>query len=346
MNLENKNILIIYQPWGWGNYENTLIYPMLDELKTKGANVELLDLRNPPHFNSLNILHKLGNLYYRNFKKDDNYYFYQEINHFGKYYLKKAIFLKKDSYDYTLVIRPDLYSKTFLSFLRKKSKKMVGYMWDGISDRESNYLLRTRDLFTDIYVFNKEDIDKYKKLRLKFTTNFYYSTASTKQEDNEVELIYIGGIYINRKDLIAYNFFKKITDDFQIITFMDKGYLNDNKLINDSRVEYVYQHIPYLDTLEMVKKGHVILDICREDHKGLSFRFFESISLQKKIITNNKDVVNYDFYNPNNVLIVNFDESDNIEEITDFLSVPYKDLEIKLIEKYYFINWFINLFKS
>ncbi|WP_228731997.1 MULTISPECIES: hypothetical protein [Pseudomonas] len=37
---------------------------------------------------------------------------------------------------------------------------------------------------------------------------------------------------------------------------------------------------------------------------GLSFRFFEAMTSRKKVITTNKSVVDYDFYNPANILVI------------------------------------------
>jgi len=58
--------------------------------------------------------------------------------------------------------------------------------------------------------------------------------------------------------------------------------------------------------------------------------------LEKKLITTNKDIVNYDFYNPNNIFVW-----DNIKtEIpNDFLTTPYQPLSIPIFEKYSIKKW-------
>ena len=71
---------------------------------------------------------------------------------------------------------------------------------------------------------------------------------------------------------------------------------------NDS-IEYFINPIDYKNKLLEAKKAFCLIDLKLESHNGLSFRFYESLYFQKKLITNNKDVVNYDFYNSNNILI-------------------------------------------
>ena len=75
---------------------------------------------------------------------------------------------------------------------------------------------------------------------------------------------------------------------------------------NDS-IEYFINPIDYKNKLLEAKKAFCLIDLKLESHNGLSFRFYESLYFQKKLITNNKDVVNYDFYNSNNILIVDYD---------------------------------------
>lgn len=344
MNLLNKRILIVFQPWGWGDYENSLIFPMVNELKSIGAEVEVLDLSNPPVFNKKGFIKKMKNIYWRNIKKNNNYYFFDEIEHYGKFYLNKCRkSIAKKEFDCTLVIRPDIYSEIFLKYIKKKSKKIMGYMWDGITQNQAQQLSKIGEIFNNIFVFDSDDITKYPNLNLKFGTNFFY--------DNQLNLdniyydsLYIGGIYINRKDKIVYDFFNKIIEDFKIIIFLDKGFLDDKQLIKDDRVSYIYKHMAYLETLKYVNKAKCILDICRPDHKGLSFRFFESLSLNKKIITNNKDVINYDFYNPNNILIIEDFEDFNVTEVKQFLNSNYEIIDQKIVDQYSFKNWFLRIF--
>ena len=58
--------------------------------------------------------------------------------------------------------------------------------------------------------------------------------------------------------------------------------------------------------------------------------------LKKKMITTNKNVVKYDFYNENNILIMGIDKP---EKIKDFLRNDYFDIKKDIIDTYEFECW-------
>ena len=62
----------------------------------------------------------------------------------------------------------------------------------------------------------------------------------------------------------------------------------------------------------------------------------EALFFEKKLITNNKDIKNYDFYNPSNIFILG---ENNIEDIKEFINKPYEKVEQKIIDYYDFEQW-------
>ena len=73
-------------------------------------------------------------------------------------------------------------------------------------------------------------------------------------------------------------------------------------------------------------------------HNGLSFRFFEALYYQKKLITNNTDIINYEFYNPNNIMIIDYNNYTQAS-ILEFLDKEYVNIDSEIINKYSFDNW-------
>ena len=66
------------------------------------------------------------------------------------------------------------------------------------------------------------------------------------------------------------------------------------------------------------------MEIQRTEQVGLSFRIFEALGHRKKLITTNKDIVNYDFYHPQNILVV---DENTIEIPEEFVTSPYVEIE-------------------
>lgn len=88
--------------------------------------------------------------------------------------------------------------------------------------------------------------------------------------------------------------------------------------------------------MEEMKKSKFILELNRKNNRGCTFRAIECIGLKKKLITTNKEIVNEDFYNQNNILVI---EENNVEIPKYFLNSPYEELPREIYEKYSLENW-------
>ena len=71
-------------------------------------------------------------------------------------------------------------------------------------------------------------------------------------------------------------------------------------------------------------------------------RSIEILGLQRKLITTNKDIQNYDFYNKNNIFIL--DRANPVMDM-DFFKAPYEKLNEKLYGKYSLENWILEVLK-
>ena len=79
-------------------------------------------------------------------------------------------------------------------------------------------------------------------------------------------------------------------------------------MAKNNGIKYSRKRISHQEIPKIYNESKVLLDLVRENQDGLSFRIFEAMALKKKIITNNKTIVDYDFYNPNNILILKEDK--------------------------------------
>jgi len=73
----------------------------------------------------------------------------------------------------------------------------------------------------------------------------------------------------------------------------------------------------------------------------LSFRIFEAMAMEKKVITNNQSIKDYDFYDPQNILCLEEDLS-NLD--LSFFDTPYKKLSSTIYNKYTLNNWLNTIF--
>lgn len=81
--------------------------------------------------------------------------------------------------------------------------------------------------------------------------------------------------------------------------------------------------------------------IVKMGQEGYTLRTIESLFLSKKLITNNKNIIKEDFYNPNNIFILD----NNYNNIKKFLERPYKSISNEIKEKYLTRSWVSRFFE-
>ena len=244
---------------------------------------------------------------------------------------KRELKIFGQSYDLLLAVRPDLMSVEQIKQAKKVCRRSVGYQWDGLERFPDIY--KYIDYFDDFYVFDKNDLTKNSKL--KFKTNF-----RLKPFDEDFEFTLSDAHFIGEVDLHRYNSLVEIANHLTgfglsfifYITQYPRGAVKKHPSIQVRR----NPRISYNQNLLIVKSVKVIVDINDEKlHSGLSFRFFEAMEFQKKLITTNKEIFDYDFYHPNNIYV--YGHSKMSMEV--FLSLPYHGIEAEIIDKYKIEEW-------
>lgn len=232
--------------------------------------------------------------------------------------------------DFALVIRPDLLSFASIKKIKEKSNKIVAYQWDGIN--RFYFDAQMISLFDKFFVFDERDLKQNPNLI--HTTNFYFDDLLQESSMIKSDIFFVGTYMKNRINelLNLCEFFKsnQNTTDF---------YLKTKKKVKEFQnynVKIVKKGISFTENILLLKKSKVLLDFKNDVHYGLSFRTFESIGYQKKLITNNELVKEYDFYNPNNIFVF---KNNNFEGLKEFLKTPYQDLPKEIYEKYSFSSW-------
>ena len=99
--------------------------------------------------------------------------------------------------------------------------------------------------------------------------------------------------------------------------------------------------LKYEDIQRIIMESKCILELQMEGQSGCTLRTLESMFLNRKLITNNKDIVNYDFYNPNNIFVIeNADDfKDRFNDILKFMRSPYQKLPDMVKNNYKFCKW-------
>lgn len=301
----SKKILII-APFAFGYTSH--IQKALQQHATVDAQILYLD---KPAFQYKNTFHKVQNFFSKlvlgkNLKKT-----------FVTDRLKKSL-ITLGPQDKTFIIRPDMLPDETLQFIKTYTKKFIAYYYD--STRRFPRKVDIISVFDKVYSYDTLDVEKY---NLSFLTNYIFEETHHTEFD--------------------YQFFNISTNDYRFPLLENLAqYLKENnwsyniQVYNGSEMPAEYVEIittqkSIADVSRLIQKAKIIVEIQRTEQVGLSFRIFEALGHRKKLITTNKDIVNYDFYDPQNILVV---DENNIKIPEEFVTSPYKEIAPEILSKY------------
>ncbi len=93
--------------------------------------------------------------------------------------------------------------------------------------------------------------------------------------------------------------------------------------------------ITYQEIIERAKEADILLDYNMDPDAGLSLRSMEALFYEKKLITNNREILLADFYDPANIYVL---DEDN-RTIEEFLACPVVPSDPAVRDRYLLSNW-------
>ncbi|HEX7870698.1 MAG TPA: hypothetical protein VF455_11365, partial [Chryseobacterium sp.] len=226
--------------------------------------------------------------------------------------------------------------------IRKYTDRNIAYLYDSMSRNPADHILH---YFDTVFSFDDEDVKKY---GFKKITNYNYLEYCPAEKQNpKLDLFYITSYDTGRLERLnsLINQIQSLNIKFRAVIAGKKGWKNQITQIIDQKniniLNFRRTNIPQQSLPKLYKNTKVILDLQRQNQMGLSFRIFEAMALEKKFITDNQNIKNYDFYNPKNILVLKEDFS-NIEK--SFFETGYQKLSDEIYYKYTIDNWVNTVF--
>lgn len=334
LNLKGKRILLIALP----GYRDGIILKM----RELGAEVDFINDKPNEGF----ICKTLGRY---------KVIFYQKVIH--RYYKKQLEPLKQKKYDYILSIRGEYTPIHTLKLLKKyyPDSKCILYMWDGLHKLNTKGIEKKWPYYDRVYTFDRMDYEANKN-KLSFLPLYYYEDYLPKDEpdpDHSVckyDLSFIGTGHDDRikivknvmrqcrkKHLFCFSYF---FIPHRLVFLKNKLFNRNYKHVKISDVHF--QMMPLEKLYRIYADSKCVIDVENASQHGLTMRSMEILGLRKKFITTNKDIINYDFYNPNNILVL--DRKNPVIDMS-FFQKPYEMLDEQIYRKYSLENWILEVLK-
>jgi len=245
--------------------------------------------------------------------------------------------------DKILVLNPHNLDYETIKQIKSYTPYLISYLYDNLE----RFPVKDRlDLFDKIYSFEDKDVNKYGFEKI---TNYNYISDQPVQSDTVEHDLF----YITSYDKYRIKLLRKLVahlSDFHIksrIIVVGKQVWKE-KLRNfflrptgSTLIEFRKKPISNEAVLNEYKKSKVIIDLMREGQEGLSFRIFEAMALEKKIITDNPSIIDYDLYATQNILYIDKNLS-NLD--LSFFNSPYKKISDDIYERYTLDTWLKKIF--
>lgn len=321
---------------------NFFEYPtfIIDELENLGYNVDFFDDRpsTNPWIKAIIRINK-------NF-----------INSYIKRYFQN-ILANIEGKEYDVVFLISGQSLSFSENMIRKIKEMQPkakfclYQWDSLANFP--YIARMQKYFDKCYTFDPDDAKKVEKLKFLplFYSRHYEEIGKHKIDSYKYDFCFVGTAHPKKYKFIK-QMSKKLLSVFPMqyiyfffpskIVFLYRK-LTSIELKGARMNEFHYSSLNTQQMDEIYKQTRCVLDSPQEGQKGLTIRVLESVGARKKLITSNKDIVNYDFYDPANIYV--YDESTEFNLDAPFFTEDYKQIDEKIYNKYSLRNWLLEILK-
>ncbi|WP_298546636.1 hypothetical protein [uncultured Aquimarina sp.] len=312
-----KVTLISLDNWGF----NQFIAKELERRGIKVCQINFYQLR----YKYPSFFHKVFNFFAKLFFKYN----------IKKKFLEKKILeeLNKNGHqDKILIIKGDFLNPDFIKKIRPYTDNLLGFFNDNY--KRSPKIAKIYNEFDKAFSFEKDDVERF---NFSFITNFIYKEELSSEETLEQEVFNISSS--GKRDVVIQNIARaldKIDINYKIVIVgKNEGHTDDTHIV------YTKKTMDLQQVEGLIAQSNVLLDVHRENQSGLTFRVFESMGFSKKLITTNKDIATYDFYNPNNILIV---DKKNIEIPKSFFETPYEPIPKEIYDRYTLPLWVNEVF--
>lgn len=262
-----------------------------------------------------------------------------------KYYEKIIEENKGKQYDYVLVIKCEMLPIDFLRKLKKLNPdaQFCLYLYDSIKNIKG-ILHKTKE-FDRVLSFDLDDVKQYRHII--FRPLFYLDCYQQQTESNatyKYDICFIGTIHSDRYAIIEQikNMAHQRGLNYYFHCYLQGKFIyhyykiTKKEFRDTAKDDFSFQKISSSKIVDFIKNTRTVLDIQHPKQTGLTMRTIEMLGMNKKLITTNVNIKEYDFYDPNNILVI---DRKNIIIPESFLVTPYKKIKEDVYKRYSLESW-------
>ena len=245
---------------------------------------------------------------------------------------------KKQISRYTDIVMMDsIYDYTPLQYIRKQNPHAnIRFCFrNRVDERITHSVLHRRpselrnEYACELWSYSKDDCAAYDMVHY---DQFFIIPEDILNKSLPISLdAYFIGEEKNRMEQLMK--IKKMLDDLGLITRFEVVVKDPHRTFNEEESRLLVPKRPYSEVLDTILRSRCIIDVVGEINYGMTYRSLEACFLKKKLITNYAEIVDADFYNPQNIFILG---RDDINTIKAFVMSPFNVTNAEHVDRYSF----------
>ncbi|WP_035291762.1 hypothetical protein [Clostridium sp. KNHs214] len=262
-----------------------------------------------------------------------------------KYFDKIMSETKDKTYDLVFIVNCKVFTSEMIKQLREsqKSARFVLYMWDSLTlYPDSRKLI---PLFDTAYSFDLDDCEKIEKL--KFLPLFYCKefeqVGQVQDSQIDYDIVSVCTAHPNRYKTMHKLFPELESKGIRIFSYMFLNklqYLYNITFVPEfkgsKRSEFKFIPLSESENLDVLKRANSVFDMQHNKQSGLTMRTIETLGAKRKLITTNRNIKRYEFYNENNIFVM---DENNLDKIEAFIKRKYEPINDEVYKKYSISSW-------
>ena len=295
------------------------------------------------------------------------YMIYENINHISLFYRAIYVFFKgirhwvykahfekkirgiKEQIDTVVVIHGDALDESIIEEIRSKNPecRFILYQWDSTKNNPSAIKLAPK--FDSVLTFDKGDADKY---GWTYRPLFFIQSLIGQEKVKKYDYSFIGLLHSKRVQILhsakkecnrlGLRFFYYLYS-VGLVFFRHKFIQRDPEYINVDRRDVSFRPLSLEESYKIYGQSKAIIDFSHPGQQGLTMRTIECLGQECKLITNNKSILQEEFYNPENIYVYS---DDKLVIPEDFLNKPYIRPSEDIYRKYSLSEWVDDLVRD
>lgn len=221
--------------------------------------------------------------------------------------------------------------------------RFVLYQWD--SQTNFPYIKNVQKFFDKCYSFDRRDVKESSNLKFLplFYSRVYEEIGQRNNKDYKYDFCFVGTAHPKKYKFISLmsNQLKMVyPNQFIYFFFPSRIVYFYRKVMNKELRKAKYSEFHYVplkgkEMNSIYEMSRCVLDSAQDGQLGLTIRVLEALGAKKKLITTNEDIVNYDFYRPENIYVYRGE----IDLNDTFFKEEYKKIDMQIYKKYSLRSW-------